>query len=1186
MKKVLRMLCMGAMAALSTVSLAQTDVTHKLRNADMEQGVRGWGIDGLSNIFGKTTKSQASKAGYHGFNNMVLENWRGGSEGLADNSISQTVRDLPAGTYVFGAYVAATLQGSEESNKDIITGVTMFANESTTPVATDNPDIASYIKWGHTSKFNVAATVAEGGSLQVGLDIKETNANYVTWDNATLYYFGNKTEAEALEEMAKIDMAATIAIADTCLRNKMNVDSLKLLNEAKAAAAAIASAEEFWQLDEDLYWGIYQAVSSINDYRGLANALKTAKKIAGMEWSVMVAPYVEELNNLIAEAEAVYEEATADRPALNATKNELNEASAYVELDDAYTKIDTYTDIIDNMEPGEDVGEYSQEMITRIEDILEEVGEVLAASDNGLAATIAKHRCDSLYALIEDVLANPIAFDEFPIVLSRDENTDLGGYNFIKGTVRDSADVNVYESRLYRFQYPLTKVRFTVKETGSNGLNGSYVFFTLSSFEMFDEDGIEIPLEEADIISNACHNTLNSSSPDGQGIGALIDDDDATYFHTTWGATVNEHHYIEVTLPEGEYSAFSFRMRARGSSQNHQFPATVEVNHLSEAVSYLQSAIGTAKAMSPYQGTAPGFYNMDVAAFNQALADAESLVGANATDAEMYAAIIKLEEEQAKLDEQGIVMPEPGKKYQIVSAGPFFEKQGRHKAITTYSDSTKSNWLWWETAGADSLNQYFTFEAIENGEGRNYYKMKHEATGLYVGTLFDKYGEEVGNAAGLNAEPDTVELQSLGYGQFGIVHNGMLHCGDHNSGSESSNAGAYGGTYGVSSSLVKWTTAAYNASAWYIREVKELPCATKSISDLNFKSEAISLYEGINTLTLTADKECAFTDLTVYGILGNVIPTIVSAKGTVATVIMDTTSVETFTFAFTNTEGVTTVTVNGEISKLSELQSAYDAAVAVNPIEGDGVLEFKDLSAYKAALDGAEALLTSGGSDAEIVAAIKALEDAVAELTPNMPEADKTYYIVSALEAFETNHGVPMMLYATATGEPRWMYENTSNQNRLWMFEPVEVDDVTMYNIKNVATDSYFGDTPSALVSKGSAMPYAITSLGGKAVALDKNGDGTNSGRIHANGHSSGAGKGSNIVFWGSGIGTASAWFIYESNHYLTDIDFTQIDVTDEYVAPAVKGTFDLYGRRIDVPAVTGIYIVDGKKVLIKREQK
>ena len=67
--------------------------------------------------------------------------------------------------------------------------------------------------------------------------------------------------------------------------------------------------------------------------------------------------------------------------------------------------------------------------------------------------------------------------------------------------------------------------------------------------------------------------------------------------------------------------------------------------------------------------------------------------------------------------------------------------------------------------------------------------------------------------------------------------------------------------------------------------------------------------------------------------------------------------------------------------------------------------------------------------------------------------------------------------------------------------------------------------------------------------------------------------------------------YVVEAEKYITDVVYSingieNIDATDEFVAPAVKGTFDLFGRRIETPAATGIYIIDGKKVLVKREQK
>ena len=169
------------------------------------------------------------------------------------------------------------------------------------------------------------------------------------------------------------------------------------------------------------------------------------------------------------------------------------------------------------------------------------------------------------------------------------------------------------------------------------------------------------------------------------------------------------------------------------------------------------------------------------------------------------------------------------------------------------------------------------------------------------------------------------------------------------------------------------------------------------------------------------------------------------------------------------------------------------------------------------------------------------------------------------------------------------MYENVDKQNRLWKFEPAAVEEgaTAKYYIKNVATEQYFGNDANLVNDQSKAHPYAITQLKGSIVALDggvnKDGNVDGSKRIHANGHGGGNGTTGNIVYWNAGVGSSSAWTICESNYYITDLDFTEMEGTDEYVAPAVKGIFDLFGRRIEAPAATGLYIVDGKKRVIKK---
>ena len=370
-----------------------------------------------------------------------------------------------------------------------------------------------------------------------------------------------------------------------------------------------------------------------------------------------------------------------------------------------------------------------------------------------------------------------------------------------------------------------------------------------------------------------------------------------------------------------------------------------------------------------------------------------------------------------------------------------------------------------------------------------------------------------------------------------------------------------------------------------------MPYATKSVSDLNFVSESINLYAGVNTLVLEADKDCAFADLVVYDVLGKVINADVNQSGKTATVMLDTTVVESFSFAFTNTEKVAEVTINGSISKLSELQAAYNETVAVAPEKGDAVGQYSDLAEYEAALATAEAILASGGSDEEVVKAIAALDSAVVHLQVNLPLADKTYFILSGLPAFYENHGVDMALYVKADDTPAWSYVGISSDKYLWKFveKEVLVNGAPAFYLQNVATGTYMGSadalsTALTMVADTAAtQPFRIDVWGEGIVTICDSR--YSDGNIHMNGHGNGANAFGNLVYWTSTVGTSSAMRIVESEKYISDVlnNIEDIEIVDEYVAPAKKGIYDLFGRRIDAPAAAGIYIVDGKKRVIKK---
>ena len=1203
---------MGVVAAFSAVSFAQTNVTDKLLNPDAEKGMLGWDVtfvDG-GQVWNKQTKGQEKAVGYHGYFNWAFENWRNSAAGLTDGSIFQVVNDLPDGTYVFGAYATATRDAWTPSIDDI-KGVSIFANEYSMPVATHRVEGMNE-KWAHAIKFNVAATVT-GGTLKVGMKTESTTASFVTMDNATLYYFGDMSKEEALLEMAKIDIAASVDSVSVFLTaGKMNVDTLAFLQSAIEATQGV-TVENAAQLDEDLYWGKRQAKKSIAAYAELAAAIESGKEIAAKEWSDVEETIIalETLKELIAACEEKYNEGSALDAEATAWAANLNEAGALVELDSCYLKAEEYSAAIDTLTLGEEIGQYLYSDYEKAQAYYDEIMIILADAGTGdLSSMAVKSQCEILFGRIQQIIDNPIDYAEFPIIIPR-SNDILPGqtaeYKVLEGAYVASYNgrdnVPSYKSKLYRFREPLTKVRFIVRENAGNdcGLLGDKPVTCWGTFKMFDEDGMQIPLTEDMIRSNADHNAL-CPSPDGVGIPGLLDDNVATYFHTAWNYAVPEHHYIEVTLPEGEYSAFSFFFTSIRNSTTKNFPAVMEITYVSELVTELQQAVLDATQFNPLPGTAPGFYNIDVTPFKTAIAEAQALLEEKApSDSEIEAAIANIKNEQAKIQAKGMMMPEAGKKYRIVSGEDgFMPSQNVQKALTIRNEEDYGQVLWWETASADSAQQEFTLEAMtELGEG--YYAFKNVKYDLYLGEYFVD-GNRVNNKFVLTDKKTAFYLKHLGYGQFAIIREGhdreWFHALNHNQGAIQGT-----GEKGVASQIITWVGGYNDPSSWEFRELQTLPFNAKSISEVKFYSESISLYEGVNTLVLKADKECEFQDLVITDLLGEAISVeSMTISGQTATLVLAE-SIGDFVFSFNNAEGIEEVTVDGSFTyrgvsaTYTALENLYNTVLAIAPVEGPNVGQVSDLSEYHAALKHANDLLTNGAEDAELEAAIVALEAVQANLTYNLPKADTDYLILLGLDAIKGNHLTDMAVFADTDQDfLRWTYVSLTNAAFRWRFIDCgeTMHGQNAYYIQSAATGQYVTRTMESSANVflvdgiTSVRPFCIYFLTNGKVALADSYWENGSQSLHPNGHGNGAAgnKGNKMITWGKND-VASAMRIVEAEQYITDVIYSINDIEEieaaEQVAPAVKGIYDLFGRRIEVPATTGIYIVDGKKQVIKK---
>ena len=1255
MKKNLRMLCMGLAAAATSMAFAQEpqDFTSKLWNYDFEKGPHGWNITAEStdqnyNVWMPQVKGDVKSGGYLGHNNLALEIWTSGAL-IKDNSVSQTVTDLPDGTYVFGAYMMATNQ-SNTPNKEEIVGVYLFANDEEISVATNKVEGIDSI-WGHSAKFNVAVEVTDG-TLKVGAKCVAANINFTTIDNATLWYFGNMDKAVALDEMAKIDMQRSLAIADTCVVLKSDAENKAYLEEKMQAAKQLTTEAELYTADEELLWGMRQVRKSAKAYAKLADALAEAEAYAGQDWDTSYEETVaakEALLAVVEEYKGYYDEGSIAYTDVDSLINVVAEAKAVLGLENVYTLITVYGERVDSISDleGYEVGEYDPDMVESAKDLLYLIDEELALLGDVSAIEI-KANCEAIFAKIQKIIDNPLSYSQFPIWIYESDvlptgqgsNESQKAYPVIEGyeivNIPAGTDyagnsygarnnIVIYRSPLHRFRETLKSVRFIVHKSGKPeqvDKNGN-ANFCVGEFAMYDKNDNLIPLTAYENVFSNC------VEPKEGKLEWLVDGNPGTFFHTLWSGGTPQEHYIEVDLPDGEYDAFRFVFVAYSNGHTRTFPRELEITYVSEEVTVMQQVMVAARELYPVFGTAPGFNNVDLTPFQTALAEADELVlqakqdATSVDDDEVVALTNKIEEEANKIKEAGVMMPEEGKNYRIISSEKtFVDNQGVQKAMTIhYGDSLRPNWLWWEDANKDSLNQEFSFEFIGEEEDKVYYAIKHAATGKYVSDWYDEGGTRpLSNAVfTLSEEPDSFLLQSLGNGEFAIGREGYsgtyLHVLNHNSGVADSTLSAQQGVgkgKGFSSSITTWVNAAYDYSGWFIREMSVLPDATKNFSDLVFQSKSYTLYSNVNILTFKADKACAFENLSIVNNSGKEqVITSMKVEGDMATVELES-AIAWFSFSFDNAEGVTTVEVDGSYEfhgvdpKFTELQNTYNTANNKLIVYGTEVGQVADYKEFDEAMLNAAALLENGGTTEELVAAKAAIDSALVHLKYNQPVADTEYFIQSALP-WMTRWNSEMDIFVKDNDDyVYWNYVNIKDMNHRWKFIACgEQNGMPAYYLKNVGAELYLStprlmgnanggrlflteDTDTVGTGGYYAAPFNIHFLtdGKVAIADAREGNANGSWAIHPMNHSTGTGYVAHgyMITWGKGD-AASAMRIVSAekviSEFMTGIE--DVEIADEQVAPAAKGIYDLYGRRIETPAATGIYIVDGKKRVIKK---
>lgn len=180
---------------------------------------------------------------------------------------------------------------------------------------------------------------------------------------------------------------------------------------------------------------------------------------------------------------------------------------------------------------------------------------------------------------------------------------------------------------------------------------------------------------------------------------------------------------------------------------------------------------------------------------------------------------------------------------------------------------------------------------------------------------------------------------------------------------------------------------------------------------------------------------------------------------------------------------------------------------------------YYDTATATAAINTAQAAINDPNSTRE---EIQDQIDALNALSIIMPQADKTYQIVSAFPDFESKQGVKKGMYAGSDGKVKWKTVSITDKTFFWTF----TENGTNYSISNLSTNQYMGAwSGNRQLLEDTAMPITLEPIGSGQFRLR---NGSNK-PMHTQEHKSGAGNDDYIVGWDGDVNTCSAWYIVEA---------------------------------------------------------
>ena len=176
-----------------------------------------------------------------------IENWHESAQGpLEDCSLTQTLQNLPSGTYTLQADMMAVRQAYGWGQGDRpATGVQLFANDYKTKVATGNDP---------PERFSVDFVLDDSGIVTLGVSAKNTNANWIAIDNIQVLYHGTDEEMlEGEKEKIRKELADYFTPNEIEARISACGNSFYELEQLRKSIATMASTDPLAKAMKNLH---------------------------------------------------------------------------------------------------------------------------------------------------------------------------------------------------------------------------------------------------------------------------------------------------------------------------------------------------------------------------------------------------------------------------------------------------------------------------------------------------------------------------------------------------------------------------------------------------------------------------------------------------------------------------------------------------------------------------------------------------------------------------------------------------------------------------------------------------------------------------------------------------------------------------------------------------------------------